>query len=115
MGPRQAPLLYVKHMAKHRLGVDRALLRRARHMLLVRSACGGGWASGRKGRQAQQIVACVQWAVSCELSSLLPSLQDCRREPAAVIQSFSEVLEPTLTETCYPALLELYSELRALG
>eukprot|EP00887_Chlorella_sp_A99_P000443 scaffold17.g443.t1 len=36
-------------------------------------------------------------------------------EPQAVIASFSEVLEPTLGETCYPALLELYSELRALG
>lgn len=42
---------------------------------------------------------------------LLPA----RREPAAVIQSFAEVLEPTLQETCYTSLLELYSELRALG
>lgn len=41
-------------MAKHRIGVDRALLRRGRHVLLV-------------------------------------------RDPAAVIQSFAEVLEPTLT------------------
>ncbi|PRW33103.1 branched chain amino acid aminotransferase [Chlorella sorokiniana] len=72
LGPRDKPLLYAKHMAKHRIGVDRSLLRRARHVLLV-------------------------------------------REPAAVIGSFAEVLEPTLTETCYPALLELYSELRALG
>ena len=32
-----------------------------------------------------------------------------------MIQSFSEVLEPTLGETCYPSLLELYSELRSLG
>ena len=37
------------------------------------------------------------------------------REPGAVIQSFSEVLEPTLQETCYPALAEIYSELRAAG
>ena len=37
------------------------------------------------------------------------------RHPAAVISSFAEVLEPTLGETCYPALLEIYSELRALG
>lgn len=72
LGPRDEPLLYAKHMAKHRTGVPRELLRRARHVLLV-------------------------------------------REPAAVIHSFSEVLEPTLTETCYPALLELYSELRSLG
>ncbi|KAL4439885.1 hypothetical protein ABPG75_002886 [Micractinium tetrahymenae] len=72
LGPRGKPMLYAKHMAKHRLGVPRELLRRARHVLLV-------------------------------------------REPAAVIHSFSEVLEPTLTETCYPALLELYSELRSLG
>ena len=38
-----------------------------------------------------------------------------RREPLAVLQSFSEVLEPSLAESCYPALLELHSELRALG
>jgi hypothetical protein len=37
------------------------------------------------------------------------------REPLSVIQSFSEVLEPTLQETCYPALCELYSSLRSLG
>ncbi|PSC69247.1 aminotransferase class IV [Micractinium conductrix] len=72
LAPRRKPVLYAKHMAKHRVGLGPELLRRARHVLLV-------------------------------------------REPAAVIQSFSEVLEPTLTETCYPALLELYSELRVLG
>lgn len=33
----------------------------------------------------------------------------------AVIASFSEVLDPNLQETCYPALCELYSELRSLG
>ena len=32
-----------------------------------------------------------------------------------MLQSFSDVLEPTLQESCYPALLELYSELRSLG
>jgi hypothetical protein len=37
------------------------------------------------------------------------------REPEAVIRSFGEVLEATLAETCYTSLLELASELRALG
>jgi hypothetical protein len=32
-----------------------------------------------------------------------------------VLHSFSEVLQPTLQESCYPALLELYSELRSMG
>jgi len=70
--PRDRPVLYVKHMAKHRQGIGRELLLQGRHVLLVRS-------------------------------------------PEAVIRSFSEVLEPTLHETCYTSLLELYSELRSLG
>lgn len=47
LGPRSAdrPLLYAKHMAKHWVGVDRRLLRCARHVLLVR--CAG--AQGRGG------------------------------------------------------------------
>ena len=65
-------MLYAKHMAKHRVGIERTLVGRGAHMLLV-------------------------------------------RERTAVIQSFAEVLEPTLQETCYPALLEIYSELRAAG
>jgi hypothetical protein len=48
-------------------------------------------------------------------ASLLPFFPLLPTEPGAVIQSFSEVLEPTLQETCYPALLELYSELRSMG
>ncbi|KAI3431784.1 hypothetical protein D9Q98_010538 [Chlorella vulgaris] len=68
----QPRIVYLKHMAKHRIGIDRELLRKGRHFLLV-------------------------------------------REPSAVIHSFSEVLEATLQETCYPALLELYSELRSMG
>lgn len=40
LGPRDTgrPLLYAKHMAKHWVGVDRRLLRCARHVLLVRCA-----------------------------------------------------------------------------
>lgn len=72
LGPRPKKVMYVKHMAKHWVGIERALMARGAHMLLV-------------------------------------------REPSAVIQSFSEVLEPTLTETCYPALCEIYSELRSAG
>ena len=34
------------------------------------------------------------------------------RCPDAVIGSFSRVLEPSLLETCYPALMELYSQIR---
>lgn len=50
LGPRQRPVLYAKHMAKHRLGVDRCLLRRAAHVLLVR--CGAaGPAPARAGAQ----------------------------------------------------------------
>lgn len=37
------------------------------------------------------------------------------RSPQGVIQSFAEVLEPTLHETCFPMLCEIYSELRAAG
>ena len=36
------------------------------------------------------------------------------RHPLAVIRSFGQVLQPTLQETCYPALCELYSTLRTL-
>ena len=32
-----------------------------------------------------------------------------------MLRSFSAVLAPTLRETCYPALLEIYSDLRAAG
>jgi hypothetical protein len=32
----QRRVVYLKHMAKHRIGVDRELLRRGRHFLLVR-------------------------------------------------------------------------------
>lgn len=59
-------------MAKHRIGIERELMARGAHVMLV-------------------------------------------REPSAVIQSFGEVLEPTLQETCYPALCEIYSELRSAG
>lgn len=72
LGPHTKPLLYAKHMAKQRAGLDRELLLRGKHVLLV-------------------------------------------RHPEAVIQSFSQVLEPTLQETCYTALMEIYSELRSLG
>ena len=72
LGPRSKPLLYAKHMAKQRAGIDRDLLLRGKHVLLVRN-------------------------------------------PEAVIRSFSQVLEPTLQETCYTALMEIYSELRSLG
>ena len=65
-------VLYAKHMAKHRMGIDSTLMARGAHLLLV-------------------------------------------REPAAVIASFGEVLQPTLQETCYPALCEIYSELRSAG
>ena len=71
-GPPPPQVLYAKHMAKHRIGIQRGLMAQGVHMLLV-------------------------------------------REPSAVIQSFGEVLEPTLTETCYPALCEIYSELRSAG
>ncbi|KAK9809273.1 hypothetical protein WJX72_012545 [[Myrmecia] bisecta] len=72
LAPRKSKVLYVKHMAKHRVGLGKALLKGAAHMLLV-------------------------------------------REPYKVVLSFAEVLEPTLHETCYPALCELYSDLRVLG
>lgn len=36
------------------------------------------------------------------------------RRPEAVVASFSEVTAPDLHETCLPALLELYSEIRTL-
>jgi protein-lysine N-methyltransferase EEF2KMT len=65
-------LIYLKHMAKNRAGINKELLKHGKHILLIRS-------------------------------------------PEAVISSFSEVLEPTLQETCYVALLELYSELRSMG
>ena len=44
-----------------------------------------------------------------------PELQVLVRDPIAVIHSFSEVLEATLEETCYPALCRIVSELRAMG
>jgi len=71
-GKQNPPLIYLKHMAKFRAGINKELLVHSQHILLVRS-------------------------------------------PEAIISSFSEVLEPTLQETCYVALLELYSELRSMG
>ncbi len=42
-------------------------------------------------------------------------LQILVREPYAVVQSFSKVLAPTAQELGYTALLEILSELQALG
>ncbi len=47
--------------------------------------------------------------------SLLSPPQILVREPYAVLQSFSKVLEPTQQELGYTALLEIVSELRAQG
>lgn len=151
LAPRRKPVLYAKHMAKHRVGLGPELLRRARHVLLVRRVkraplpvhpClvhhhqfGGCFLWRRIPKPQHPCRLSCRAVPSCPAGSLLqhsslfhPSARafpnPCRtsgfplhrcREPAAVIQSFSEVLEPTLTETCYPALLELYSELRVLG
>ncbi|PNH08681.1 Branched-chain-amino-acid aminotransferase-like protein 2 [Tetrabaena socialis] len=72
LGPRPRPLLYAKHMGKHKAGLSNDIFRRAQHVVLV-------------------------------------------REPYSVLQSFSAVLEPTQQELGYTALLEIVSELRALG
>lgn len=116
-GPRPADeqrrVLYCKHMAKHRIGVSRELLRQGRHFLLVR------WGPGhldespmllaqqqqRQSRAAAPFMAASSPAplVSCLAPAVpyrsvpvcLPAWLPCR-EPGAVIQSFSEVLEPTL-------------------
>ena len=37
------------------------------------------------------------------------------RDPVAVVNSFTEVLEATLEDTCYPALCTIISELRNNG
>ncbi|GLI67547.1 hypothetical protein VaNZ11_011772 [Volvox africanus] len=66
------PVLYAKHMGKHKIGLGQELFRRAQHVVLV-------------------------------------------REPYGVLQSFSNVLEPTQQELGYTALLEIMSELRVLG
>ncbi|GIL89748.1 hypothetical protein Vretimale_16602 [Volvox reticuliferus] len=66
------PVLYAKHMGKHKIGLGPELFRRAQHVVLV-------------------------------------------REPYGVLQSFSNVLEPTQQELGYTALLEIVSELRVLG
>jgi hypothetical protein len=42
-------------------------------------------------------------------------LQILIRDPYSVIKSFGEVLQPTLTESCYPALCEIFSALRTRG
>jgi hypothetical protein len=65
LGPWEKPVLYAKHMAKHQLGVDRALLRRGRHVLLVRCGAGAaapaggarGWVGGLRTRGYQCSVA----------------------------------------------------------
>lgn len=43
------------------------------------------------------------------------SVQVLVRNPVAVVTSFAEVLEPTLEETCFPALCSIVSELRSIG
>ena len=141
--PAAAPVLYAKHMAKHWVGVDRQLLRRARHVLLVRCVClapplqrcAHRTAGGERTGRGLFMLPCHCFLLAsltaghhtcCALSTRLRPLalpsRCCRncmpaacREPASVLQSFSDVLEPTLQESCYPALLELYSELRSLG
>ncbi|KAF8057631.1 branched-chain-amino-acid aminotransferase-like protein 1 [Scenedesmus sp. PABB004] len=72
LGPRSKPVLYAKHISKHKVGLDDSLWKGATHVLLL-------------------------------------------REPYGVVQSFSKVLAPSLLELGYAALLEIYSELRALG
>eukprot|EP00873_Tetraselmis_striata_P007128 jgi/Tetstr1/427392/TSEL_017556.t1 len=70
--PREHPVLFAKHMGKHKVGLDERELLKGRHMILI-------------------------------------------REPYSVLKSFAEVLHPTLAESCYPALCEIYSALRSLG
>lgn len=33
LGPRSKPVLYAKHMAKHKIGLDQSLMQRATHMV----------------------------------------------------------------------------------
>jgi len=70
--PRSSQVLFVKHMAKHKVGLGDEALLKGRHMILI-------------------------------------------RDPYSVIKSFGEVLQPTLTESCYPALCEIFSALRTRG
>jgi hypothetical protein len=57
LGPRNKPVLYAKHMAKHKVGLDQSLMQRAQHMVggvvlvlvLVDKLC-----TGRIHREAKQ-------------------------------------------------------------
>jgi protein-lysine N-methyltransferase EEF2KMT len=81
----RSPITFVKHMAKHRQGLDPAVL-----------SFDDASAQGKGGAD----VRCVHFLLV--------------RHPSHVLRSFNAVVPPSLLESCFPALLELYSELRQL-
>jgi hypothetical protein len=53
LGPRSKPVLYAKHMAKHKVGLNQSLMTRATHMVGGWGQ-GGGWV-GRRGGSAGRV------------------------------------------------------------
>jgi hypothetical protein len=130
--PAAPQVLYAKHIAKQKVGIDPTIWAQANHV--VRRAAGGAaaeWAGSHA--ECAGAFGCPAARRRPLLRSNHPALrppppppppppaapppppQLLIRDPYPVIQSFSKVLAPTLQELGYAAALEIYSELRALG
>jgi hypothetical protein len=115
LGPRPRKVLYAKHISKQKIGLGADVWRRAQHMV------GARWpvASHALGRPAAAAAAAGLAPLPLTRRPPRPPPlappQILVREPYSVVQSFSRVLAPTAQELGYTALLEIFSELRALG
>lgn len=113
LGPRAKPVVYAKHIAKHKVGLDQRLWQRAAHV--VRGAAEQGSVRTRAGSSrphcrpsSRRLRARVAWpslrvltiAAARALPRPLPP-QLLVREPYGVVQSFSKVLQPSLLELGY--------------
>lgn len=97
LGPRDEPLLYTKHMAKHRTGVPRELLRRARHVLLVREPA-AVIHSFSEVRTAARATCCT----ACRSPCLAPACARRRGLPTARWPSVRRCWSPRLLRRATP-------------
>lgn len=95
---------YVKHMAKHAVELGAAKWAKRVEGAIVNGG-GGPCHHHHEPPPARAYDALLQGSKNFILV----------RDPAAVARSFSEVLPPTLEETCLPALCQLFSDLRRMA
>lgn len=130
-------MLYAKHIAKQKMGLQPTIWSRANHVVRARartlrpprraklprfkSACHPLPARRRPPRAPHRPrSAAPPPPPCCNKTPKTPQnpskpRQILVREPYGVVQSFSKVLSPTLQELGYASLAEIYSELRAQG